>query len=289
MSSEKKKNRLFIAAIVIILAVLQVVFMYISNSFPDIENRIKYGKGIDLISEGRYEAAEDFFDDLYKKDWKKYSDAYHLGDYARYLQYKGKDLAKESYYINGASNYYNGPLSDEMLAEKESVNKKCKEYTKEQRAAFNEDPWKYKDTIPFIGMNSMYIDRTRLGTHCKVEKGSRLDDGIYYDTYEYTFGTVYGDLLLMKVTCVDRITECVVTNAKKYNEAYLWQRDVPDVIASEYKDHNKQNDSSNSHYGGNNSGYDYNDFEDFYYDNEEDFDSLDDAEDYYNEHYDDFD
>ena len=288
MSSEKKKNRLFIAAIVIILAVLQVVFMYISNSFPDIENRFKYGKGIDLISEGRYEEAENFFNVLYKKDWEKYSDAYHLGDYARYLQYKGKDLAKESYYINGASNYYSGPLSDEMLAEKEIDDKKCREYTKEQRAAFNEDPWKYKDTIPFIGMNSMYIDRTRLGTHCKVKKGSRLDDGIYYDTYEYTFGTVYGDLLLMEVTCTDRITECVVTYVKKYNEAYLWHGDVPDVIASEYKDQDKQN-GSNSHYSGINGGYDYNDFEDFYYDNEEDFDSLDDAEDYYNEHYDDFD
>ena len=34
----------------------------------------------------------------------------------------------EQYYINGASNYCSDPLSDEMLAEKEIVDKKCKEY-----------------------------------------------------------------------------------------------------------------------------------------------------------------
>ena len=51
----------------------------------------------------------------------------------------------------------------------------------------------------------------------------------------------------------------------------------------------KPDTSSKPGYSSNGGGYEYNDFEDFYYNNDEDFDSLDDAEDYYNEYYDDFD
>lgn len=219
---------------------------------------------------------------------EKYNSACHLRDYAKYLQYKGKDIAKESYYINDASNFYHGLLADEMLAEKSAVDARCKEYIKAQKAEFNEGPGKYSGTIPFVGMNAQYIDRTRIGTHCDVEKIERRN-AEDYDEYVYSFGTVYGDLLLMKVTVTDYVSECIVTKTTKYNEGYLWKGDVPNVIASEYKDVKKTDTNSKPNYSGSYGGYEYNDYEDFYYNNDEDFDSLDDAEDYYNEYYDDFD
>lgn len=287
MDSKERKTGFIIVAAVILLSVLRFGLMYVSDSFPDISDQITYGKGIRLINRGDYEAAESFFDDLFYKDWEKYGDACKLSYYAKYLQYKGKDIAKESYYINKASSYYHGLLADEMLAEKSAVDARCKEYIKAQKAEFNEDPGKYSDTIPFVGMNAQYIDRTRLGTHCDVKKIERRN-AEDYDKYVYSFGTVYGDLLLMKVTVTDYVSECVVTGATKYNELYLWKGDIPNVVASEYKDVKKPGTSSKPNYSGNYGGYEYNDFEDFYYNHEEDFDSLDDAEDYYNEYYDDF-
>ena len=50
----------------------------------------------------------------------------------------------------------------------------------------------------------------------------------------------------------------------------------------------KSNSSKKSYSYIDRSGTSYSDYEDFYYDNEEDFDSLDDAEDYYDEHYSDY-
>ncbi|MGN1169681.1 MAG: penicillin-binding transpeptidase domain-containing protein, partial [Acutalibacteraceae bacterium] len=66
-----------------------------------------------------------------------------------------------------------------------------------------------------------------------------------------TFGTVYGELILMEVTCTDYGTERIVTKATKYNKGYLWNGDVPDVVASEYKDYNKPDTSSKPNYSGN--------------------------------------
>ncbi len=54
------------------------------------------------------------------------------------------------------------------------------------------------------------------------------------------------------------------------------------------KSSKKSNSSKKSYSYIDRSGTSYSDYEDFYYDNEEDFDSLDDAEDYYDEHYSDY-
>ena len=103
MNSEKRKTGFIIAAAVVLLTVLKYGLMFVSDSLPDISDQITYGKGIRLINSGDYESAERFFDDLFYKDWDKYGDACNLSYYAKYLQYKGKDIAKESYYINKAA------------------------------------------------------------------------------------------------------------------------------------------------------------------------------------------
>lgn len=70
MNSKSRKAGFIIAAAVVLLSVLLFGLIYVSDSLPDISNQITYGKGIKLINSGDYEAAESFFDDLYRKDWK---------------------------------------------------------------------------------------------------------------------------------------------------------------------------------------------------------------------------
>ncbi len=288
MSSAKQK------VLVIIIAAVSLFFILLaSGTLNDISREWNIRKGVRLINSGEYVEAAEWFDEMQEKMLEKNefdSEVFTLEFYAEYLRNKGNDLKKEKHYLDCIRSDYKGHLADEILAEKAAVDKKCQELINAQKAEVDEDPNKYRDTIPFVGMNALYIDKTYLGTHYgEAEKGIIYKDGISYYTYEYTFVTVYGDLLLMKVTCTDYLTENVVTNVKKYNEAYLWQGDVPNVVASEYKDVKKPDTSSKPGYSGNYGGYEYNDYEDFYYDHEEDFDSLDDAEDYYNEYYDDFD
>lgn len=59
-------------------------------------------------------------------------------------------------------------------------------------------------------------------------------------------------------------------------------------LAESEKNSKKDNAAKKNQSSVKSSGSSYSDYEDFYYDNEEDFDSLDDAEDYYNEYYSDY-
>ncbi len=284
MNSANKK-----AITIIITAVILLVMLLASGTLNNISRECDIRKGIMLINNGKYVEAEEWFDkmlDEYEFD----SETYNLKNYACALQNKDIDLKKEKYYLDVIGDFYKGRLADEIYTEMAAVDKKCQELINAQKAEVNEAPDKYKNTIPFVGMNALYIDKTRLGRHYGEPKtGYCFEDDVSYKTYTYTFGTVYGELILMEVTCTDYGTERIVTKATKYNKGYLWNGDVPDVVASEYKDYNKPGTSSKPSYSGNYGGYEYNDFEDFYYNNDEDFDSLDDAEDYYNEYYDDFD
>lgn len=283
MNSTKQKITVAVA-----VAASIILTLFATGLPSEIKHDIVINRGVKLIRKGKYAEASEYFDELWDDNYDN-KEALYLGYYAQYLQNKGKDIAKEKCYLDRISSVYDGALADEINAEKAVVYKKCQEYIDVQKEEFNKEPNKYREMLPFVGMNAQYIDKTYLGGHRFVVKSSRRKNDIAYDTYTYTYATVYGDLCLMTVTCTDYVTECVVTDVTKYNEHLLWNGDQPNLIASKYKDYDKYNKTSSSNHNNNNYyGYEYSDFEDFYYDNEEDFDSLDDAEDYYNEFYDDF-
>lgn len=286
-----KKDKQIFVAVVIAFGVLFTV-LYVITIAAEIKRDIVIKQGTDLLHSGNYaEAAEHF--EAFVSENKDNANTYTISTFANYLKCKDNDLAGEKYYIESISDYYSGILADEIHSEKAAFKKKYTEHMNTLRAEVNEDPDKYRDTVPFVGMNALYIDKTYLGMHNKVEKGYRRSGDIKYDTYTYTFWTVYGELLIMEVTCTDYVTESVVTNVRKYNEATLWQNGLPNIVASKYKDKEEPTSNKNSGYHGSRDEYEYpdgySDFEDFYYDNQEDFAGLDDAEDYFDEYMDDYD
>ena len=286
MKKEKHVVISFVIACVLLSAIIVIAVINEINRDKELK------QGVALLNSGNYAEAAECFEAFVLKN-KNDVNTFTISYFVNYLKCKDNDLAGEKYYIESISDYYSGVLADEIHAEKAAFKEKYAEHMNTLRAEVNEAPDKYRDTVPFVGMNALYIDKTYLGMHNKVEKGYRRSGNIEYDTYTYTFWTVYGELLIMEVTCTDYVTESVVTNVRKYNEATLWQNGLPNIVASKYKEKEEPSSNNSPSYHGSRDEYeysydDYSDFEDFYYDNQEDFAGLDDAEDYFDEYMDDY-
>ena len=275
----------------VIMAVVILVIIFLAMGMPEkIKHEIMFDKGIEAMRSSDYDEAIEYFDTLRKEDA---DDAYELKCYANYLRYKDTDFGMSKYYIDQIASYYKGRISVEIVAEKKAFNKKYEDHMNKLRAEAAKDKYKYDDVLPFVGMSQLYIEHTYLGKPYKVEKSIRRFDDVWYNEYEYTWCTRVGEYMLMTATCVDYVTECVVTDVQQYNLQQLWENGMPDLSGNSYKGSSSKknnNYSYNYNYGYDDYDvYDYSDFEDFYYDNEADFDDLDDAEDYYEDAWDGYD
>lgn len=188
-------------------------------------------------------------------------------------------------------------------------------------STYQPDLTRYKDSMPFAGMDEMYINNTIVGPYTRKEerKGSTT---YYWDIGKYTVLQVkvsdvidyqYGDTYSKTVKLRDVVSEVrqyyldiawqqigksmpYRLHERKYEYKYLYlprfgpyydgkkvtEKDIRD---GKYTGSSSSSKSSNST-SNNPDGYEeYDDFEDFYNDHSEDFDSYREAEEYYDAYY----